>query len=143
MTQPTGKPDHRGGDARKLRELEAQLDGLQKAYQRACCTIADMHAAAVGEVRQPVRGVVEDIIDTRRSWGDEIDHLAGLVATSSFERSQIARQMTEDQIFYGARIEQLVKALADAGIEDPAVPESERKTIVPAEFYDALVAEEG
>lgn len=34
-------------------------------YDFACQTIAAMHAAAVGEVRGPIRGVVEDVADLR------------------------------------------------------------------------------
>jgi len=44
--------------ARRVAELEGERD-------RACQTIAAMHAAAVGEVRGPIRGVVEDIADLR------------------------------------------------------------------------------
>lgn len=119
-----------------------ELSCLREAYERACQTIAAMHAAAVGEVRAPRRGAVQDVLDAREEMREEIDHLASLVASSSFERGQIARQMVEDHTFYGARIDQLVKALAQAGVEDPGVPESERKTIVSAEFYDELVAGE-
>jgi hypothetical protein len=38
---------------------------LKRSYENACKTIADMHAAAVGEARGPTRGVVEDVQDLR------------------------------------------------------------------------------
>ena len=40
------------------------IDNL-KAYIGACVTVAQMHAAAMGEVCGPKRGVVEDIADLR------------------------------------------------------------------------------
>lgn len=43
---------------------------LRADYEGACRTIAEMHAAAVGEVRGPVRGVVEDVADLRAERDD-------------------------------------------------------------------------
>ncbi|WP_371795999.1 hypothetical protein [Streptomyces sp. NBC_01718] len=49
----------------------------KEAHERACRTIAEMHAAAVGEVRGPTRGVVEDVAAVRaraerlaKAWRD-------------------------------------------------------------------------
>lgn len=47
---------------------ELTMDRLRDAeerYEGACVTIAQMHAAAVGEVTGPKRGVVEDVADVR------------------------------------------------------------------------------
>lgn len=41
------------------RELLHELEGCQQL-------VAELHAAAVGEVRGPIRGVVEDVADLRR-----------------------------------------------------------------------------
>ena len=41
------------------------ITALKEDYQGACKTIAEMHAAAVGEVTGPNRGVVEDVADLR------------------------------------------------------------------------------
>lgn len=46
-------------------ELQETADNLKHDYMRACQTLAHMHAAAVGEVRGPDRGVVEDVADLR------------------------------------------------------------------------------
>jgi hypothetical protein len=48
-----------------LRELER----AKEDYGRAAKLVADMHAAAVGEVRGPIRGVVEDVADLRAELG--------------------------------------------------------------------------
>lgn len=119
-----------------------ELSCLREAYERACQTIAAMHAAAVGEVRAPRRGAVQDVLDAREEMREEIDHLASLVATTTHQLGKVNAQLIESCTFYEKRIDQLVKALAQAGVEDPGVPESERKTIVSAEFYDELVAGE-
>ena len=45
--------------------LRTERDEAQRDYLRACQTVAEMHAAAVGEVCGPKRGVVEDVADLR------------------------------------------------------------------------------
>ena len=47
-------------------ELQAEVERLKTDYEGACKTIAEMHAAAVGEIRGPSRGVVEDMADLYR-----------------------------------------------------------------------------
>lgn len=42
-----------------------ELAAVREAHQGACETIAQMHKAAVGETRGPIRGVVEDVEDLR------------------------------------------------------------------------------
>jgi hypothetical protein len=44
-----------------LAGVEAELQGVRDAYDRSCKTVALMHAAAVGEMRGPTIGVVEDV----------------------------------------------------------------------------------
>jgi hypothetical protein len=48
-----------------LQIVEAELAEMRANYAGACRTIADMHAAALGEVCGPIRGVVEDVADVR------------------------------------------------------------------------------
>ena len=42
------------------------VDDYKKAYEGACVTIARLHAAIMGEVTGPNRGVVEDAADVRQ-----------------------------------------------------------------------------
>lgn len=42
---------------------------------RGCRLVADMHAAAVGEVRGPRRGVVEDVANLRIEYQHALKHL--------------------------------------------------------------------
>jgi len=49
----------------QISELDLGLGQFKESYEGACETIASMHAAAVGEIRGPIRGVVEDIEDLR------------------------------------------------------------------------------
>ncbi|MFF3353365.1 hypothetical protein ACFYWN_12070 [Streptomyces sp. NPDC002917] len=63
--------------AERARAAEQRAEARREDHQRACVTIADMHAAAVGEVRGPIRGVVEDVAQVRaradrlaKAWRD-------------------------------------------------------------------------
>lgn len=49
-----------------LEDARAETKAAKADYEGACKTIADMHAAAVGEVRGPKRGVVEDVAALRK-----------------------------------------------------------------------------
>ncbi|MCL6734410.1 hypothetical protein [Streptomyces neyagawaensis] len=51
----------------ELEDARRELGEMRGSYERACQTIAAMHKAAVGEVRGPIRGVVEDVEDVRAS----------------------------------------------------------------------------
>ena len=46
---------------KELAALRAEVERLREDYERACATVAAMHSAAVGEVRGPILGVVEDV----------------------------------------------------------------------------------
>jgi chromosome segregation ATPase len=48
--------------------VEAEAERLKADCLSACGTIADMHAAAVGEVRGPLLGVVEDVASVRHAF---------------------------------------------------------------------------
>lgn len=66
---------------RELLELRRKAEALEAAnlqhaedaahwkeeYERACKLVADMHAAAVGEVTGPFMGVVEDVAELRKA----------------------------------------------------------------------------
>lgn len=59
-----------------MREIDAvttERDRWKKDYFEACALVAKMHAAAVGEVTGPKRGVVEDVEDlhTRATEAEE------------------------------------------------------------------------
>lgn len=58
-----------------LTEKDAEIAEMKGNYERACQTIAAMHAAAMGEVTGPNRGVVEDVADLRA----ERDRLQGII----------------------------------------------------------------
>ena len=67
----------RGGIARLQKSIAEGEDGIERLkgdYKHACCQIAKMHAAAVGEVTGPKRGVVEDVEDVR---GQLLNVMAG------------------------------------------------------------------
>jgi hypothetical protein len=49
-------------------EAEAEAERYKADYLGACGHIAAMHAAAVGEIRGPIRGVVEDVEDVRAAY---------------------------------------------------------------------------
>jgi len=66
-TQATRCRQKPAGGGEKAARLREELDRLRADYERACKTIAAMHAAAVGGARGPSRGVVEDVADLRRT----------------------------------------------------------------------------
>jgi hypothetical protein len=45
--------------------LRAEVARWKLLYEEACMCIAEMHEAAVGEVRGPILGVVEDVAEIR------------------------------------------------------------------------------
>ena len=51
-------------------EMRAENARLKDDYQNACKTVAEMHAAAVGQIVGPNRGVVEDVADLRAERDD-------------------------------------------------------------------------
>ena len=59
----------------EIADLHKTLDEVKTDYIHACKTIADMHAAAVGEITGPRRGVVEDVADLRA----EADRLKDII----------------------------------------------------------------
>ena len=50
----------------EIESLRQQLAEYKGSYENACNLVARMHAAAVGEVTGPRRGVVEDVEDLRQ-----------------------------------------------------------------------------
>lgn len=58
-------------------QVSRQAHNRRRAdYDRACETIAQMHAAALGQVRAPIVGVVEDVENLRRLCGAQRAALA-------------------------------------------------------------------
>jgi hypothetical protein len=62
------------------RDVTFRAADLLADYDGACRTIAEMHAAAVGQVRGPDRGVVEDIIDLRHRCAAAEDALTAALS---------------------------------------------------------------
>jgi len=54
-------------------ELTAEVERLMAEHQAACELVAKMHAAAVGEITGPKRGVVEDVADAIAKLRDELE----------------------------------------------------------------------
>lgn len=62
VSRPDNKPPTPAWhDAPEVAALKAELERTKNDYQRACGLVADMHAAAVGEMTGPRLGVVEDV----------------------------------------------------------------------------------
>lgn len=61
LTKPATAPEPAWHDAPEVAALKAELERTKNDYQRACGLVADMHAAAVGEMTGPRLGVVEDV----------------------------------------------------------------------------------
>lgn len=56
----------------QLKEVREELKQAKESYDRACQTIAKMHEAAMGEVRGPNRGVVEDVQDLKSALDEAL-----------------------------------------------------------------------
>ena len=67
--------------ASEIAKLKQELAELKEDYKRACKTIADMHAAAVGEITGPKRGVIEDVANVRA----EVDRLRDALQKAGFD----------------------------------------------------------
>lgn len=63
---------------------------LRADYDSACRTVAEMHAAAVGSVRGPIRGVVEDVEDLRVERDELRRQVDELTATAAAPRPRKA-----------------------------------------------------
>ena len=88
---------HAQHDAPETIALQLELESAKEDYLNACKLVADMHAAAVGEVTGPRLGVVEDVaaIKTER---DEL--LALLIYASSAIKSEYPEsQWSEYRVF--------------------------------------------
>lgn len=48
-----------------MEELIEERNHMREAFESACKTVAEMHEAAVGKIRGPIRGPVEDVLDLR------------------------------------------------------------------------------
>ena len=59
--------------ANRIAELTAEVERLMAEHQAACELVAKMHAAAVGEITGPKRGVVEDVADAIAKLRDELE----------------------------------------------------------------------
>ncbi len=57
----------------RCRDAESQEKEFRERYEGACKLVAEMHAAAVGEVRGPRVGPVEDVAEIREGLRDAND----------------------------------------------------------------------
>lgn len=80
--------------ASHVAELEADLAGAQANHLGACKTIAEMHAAAVGEVTGAKRGLVEDVADVRA----ESAHLKARVALLEAQLAKASMPTIEEVV---------------------------------------------
>jgi len=81
----------------EIADLHKALDEVKTDYVHACKTIADMHAAAVGEITGPKRGVVEDVADVRKALDEvriEITRLRNIITTLNEEVEDKAGEIT-------------------------------------------------
>lgn len=88
------------------RGAEALAERYKADYLSACTQIADMHAAAVGEARGPIRGVVEDVADVRA----RAEHAEAAVLRKAADEAQ---QPTAGQPRRGDAFAQWLKAQRD------------------------------
>lgn len=79
----------------ELEDAQRDLREMRGNYDRACRTVAAMHKAAVGDVRGPARGVVEDVEDVRQR-ADQI--MKALHIYSHILRQRPGRQFTTEYI---------------------------------------------
>ena len=48
--------------------MKFQHAAMKESYEKACALVAQMHAAAVGEIRGPISGVVEDVKNLKDNY---------------------------------------------------------------------------
>lgn len=75
-------------------QLSQQLAEYKGSYENACNLVARMHAAAVGEVTGPRRGVVEDVEDLRQQLTERDAEVA---------KANKARQLAREEIIAAAK----------------------------------------
>lgn len=56
------------GTVEVVQDPKDRLDEMEKSWGNACKTVAEMHAAAVGEITGPIRGVVENVADLKSRY---------------------------------------------------------------------------
>lgn len=76
-------------------------------YEQSCRLVAEMHAAAIGEIAGPRRGVVEDVQDLRierdkfalriKELQEEVEHLKLAFDIVASTPSAEAKEKLEDQ----------------------------------------------
>jgi len=77
-------------ELRRLAGVEAGMQGVRDSYDRACKTVALMHAAAVGEMRGPTIGVVEDVEAVRAELQQAREERTALLATEQNLMEELA-----------------------------------------------------
>ncbi|MFE6284385.1 hypothetical protein [Streptomyces sp. NPDC057877] len=97
----------------ELEDTERERDEHKRDYLNACATIAAMHKAAVGEVRGPTRGVVEDVEDVR----------------AAVERARERCQAVRDRVGPGG----MINASQILGLLSPTWPDGNHEVPTPAD----------
>jgi len=85
-----GDVEAAGHELRRLAGVEAELQGARDSYDRACKTVALMHAAAVGEMRGPTIGVVEDVEAVRAELQQAREERTALLVNEQNLREELA-----------------------------------------------------
>jgi len=76
------------------------VDELKRLYAEACGVIKEMHRAGTGKRSDPIRGVVEDVEDTRLAGARAIDVLRTIaynIKPDSLKPQEIARRFFDEE----------------------------------------------
>lgn len=88
-------------EARRLSSvLATALDDVaakRRAYNAACQVVAQMHAAALGEVRGPIQGVVEDVANVRAAMVRALDDVDQGYRVADRELAAVRAELTSLQ----------------------------------------------
>lgn len=96
----------------RLTIATAEAENLRRSYLASAAQVARMHEAAVGEVRAPIRGLVEDVEDLRAKAADAIKALG--IANALLGRANQGEQAEEDVRAPSERLADQVAKQAEA-----------------------------
>lgn len=93
--------------------LSTDLDRVATAYHGATQTIAEMHAAAVGSVTGPIRGVVEDVADLKAQHDKLKTYMEALADNDGTHNLGDVTLMANEAIGRGTTPVDLISAVND------------------------------
>lgn len=96
----------------EIKRLRAEAERWKHEFDQAASLVAEMHAAAVGEISGPTRGVVEDVTEVRNQM---LIAQADLRRAREFhpramkliEKGKNFLVIAEDELYYGAAYESI------------------------------------